>query len=100
MALRTMGTTAQTTLSAIRVGADTTVTDLAALMALSKDDSVGVAPNNLLAKATLDGNVLWIPNRGFLKVNIGDYIAVDSTGWPIVVSKNSALYGSTNWVHT
>jgi hypothetical protein len=36
---------------------------------------------------------LWIPNRGNLIMNPGDVVAIDSTGWPILVSANAIANG-------
>lgn len=41
---------------------------------------------------------LHIPNRGVLQVLPGDYVAYDSTGWPILVSSNAIANGP--WTHT
>jgi hypothetical protein len=40
---------------------------------------------------------LFIPNRGVLKVYPGDWVAVDTLGWPILVSAYSVANGT--WVH-
>src|SRR6516164_850263 len=39
---------------------------------------------------TRDGR-LYVPNRGFLQVRAGDYVAFDpQTGWPILISGRAA----------
>lgn len=43
---------------------------------------------------------LHIPNRGILKVLPGDRIAVDNSGWPILVSANSIGYAGSQWTYT
>jgi hypothetical protein len=40
---------------------------------------------------------LEVPGRGILKVLPGDVVAVDSTGWPILVSAASIAYAGTQW---
>jgi copper(I)-binding protein len=40
---------------------------------------------------------LFVPNRGILKVLPGDRIAVDNTGFPILVSGNSIAYAGSQW---
>jgi hypothetical protein len=40
---------------------------------------------------------LFVPNRGILKVLPGDRIAVDNTGFPILVSGNSIGYAGSQW---
>ena len=46
-----------------------------------------------------NGRVHFPGHRGFLLLNPGDYIGVDSFGWPIVVSSQSIASGSTSWTH-
>jgi hypothetical protein len=43
---------------------------------------------------------LVIPGRGILKVLPGDVIAVDNTGWAILVSKASVGYAGSLWTFT
>ena len=43
--------------------------------------------------------LLYIPNRGMLKVLPGDLVAVDLNGWPILVSAQSLATGG-RWVHS
>lgn len=101
MAVRTLGTTAQTTLSAIRIGADVLDADWATIMNGIKDDKIGIAGSHLrLNQALVKSGQLVIPNRGIVQVFPGDYVAIDSDGWPILISASSIGYGSTNWVHT
>lgn len=45
---------------------------------------------------TFEGR-LWIPNRGMLNVFPGDVVAVDNTGWPILISGSSIGYAGTLW---
>lgn len=40
---------------------------------------------------------LEIPGRGIISVLPGDVVAVDSTGWPILVSAGSIGYAGTQW---
>jgi len=44
--------------------------------------------------------LLLIPNRGILKMRRGDVVAVDNTGWPILVSGGSINYQGTVWTFT
>lgn len=41
--------------------------------------------------------LLDIPGRGTLKVFPGDVVALDSTGWPVLISAASIAYGGTLW---
>jgi hypothetical protein len=44
-----------------------------------------------------NGSQLYVPNRGILKVLPGDVVAIDNTGWPILVSGTSLGYGGSMW---
>jgi hypothetical protein len=98
----TLGTTAQTSLTAVKFlpgyNSGVSASDVAAICALIKDDLKVAHP---LIPGSFDMSVsrLYIPNRGVLKVLPGDYIGVDATtGWPILVAKNAITSGP--WVHT
>lgn len=41
--------------------------------------------------------LLFIPNRGILKVLPGDWVAVDNNGWPILLSKQTTVAANTVW---
>ena len=51
-----------------------------------------------LLPGAFQGGQLFIPNRGVLIVLPGDWVGVDSQGWPILVSKNSISSGP--WTHS
>jgi len=40
---------------------------------------------------------LYFPSRGIIKVLPGDVIAVDNTGWPILISAASINYAGSQW---
>jgi hypothetical protein len=42
--------------------------------------------------------MLYVPNRGWLRTLPGDWVGVDSRGWPILLSSDSILNGL--WTHT
>lgn len=99
MAVLTLGTNANNSITkAIKflpgigsmVPADQATVDLAIL-----DDLNPAHP--LSGQFSSDG-LLFIPNRGVLQVLPGDYIGVDSTGWPILVSANAIANGP--WTHS
>lgn len=105
MPLGTLGTNATNTLSSIVQGAGTTgsagdTANIALLNAAIKDD-LNVAHPRWPTAYTQQG-LLMIPNRGILKVLPGDYIAVDATGWPILVSANAiaSLSPASSWTHS
>lgn len=41
--------------------------------------------------------LLYVPNRGVLKLLPGDAIAVDATGWPVLVSAQALAFSGTSW---
>src|ERR1700693_1300905 len=112
MALLTLGSNAQTTLSALKFLPGMNVTDRAALAALilndQSNDSGQLATLAPSAKPIWPGafqaGLLYVPNRGVLQVLPGDFVAVDANGWPILLSANAIAGGSapsaaTSWTH-
>lgn len=98
MATKTLGTAATTTLTAVAFsrGLDLSDADIATIAESIKDDQNVSHPISPGAFART--GLLFIPNRGLLKVLPGDFVGVDSTGWPILVSKGAAA--SASWVHS
>lgn len=96
MALATLGTAANNSLSALAYGLGANEADAVALSALIKDDGTGqAAPLGAFQK----GGKLWVPRRGWLTMLPGDYVAIDAaTGWPILVS--AAAAAGAQYVHT
>jgi hypothetical protein len=70
--------------------------DLATVQQAIKDDLTNTHPVYPGAYSTHD--LLYIPNRGVLRVLPGDWVAVDTQGWPILVSANSIA--NSLWTHT
>lgn len=87
----------------------TTVADIAsggAVILLSQPARSNLAVANL-AFLRQDGGagigreaLLSVPGRGMLKVLPGDIVAVDATGWPILLSANTVAYAGTDWTLT
>lgn len=101
MALKTLGTTAQTSLSALAFlqgYGQIPAADVASLAALIKDDQNVAHPVIPGSFNVTEGSQLFIPNRGVLRVLPGDWVGVDANGWPILVSKYSIATGG--WTHT
>lgn len=97
MALKTLGTTAQTTLNAFVVGTnDLIAADVASVLTAIKNDQVNTNP--IWPGAYAQQGLLFVPNRGVLKCLPGDYIGYDASGWPILLSALAAA--NANWVHT
>ena len=47
----------------------------------------------------VDGK-LMIPGRGYVKVLPGDVVAIDNTGWPILLSAETIAYAGSLWTFT
>ena len=110
MALKTAGTSATTTLSALVVDSNFTIADIATLRAAIKYNWVFVngAYVRQQAGAIMPGGIeyvggnaiLTLPGgRGTLQAQPGDYIAVDPNGWPILIAGGSINSGS-GWAHS
>lgn len=118
MALRTLGTNANTSLSGFVVGFnDTIAADVATLITQLRGDppgwgawnnvqSTGLVQQTANATNTIGTNrprinqayvrngYLIVPNRGRLTLKNGDLVAWDTTtGWPIVVSGDAVANG-------
>lgn len=100
MALKTFGTTAQTTLRAFVQDTTMLAADQATVRLNIKSDlpPYNVWPGAFEFSAPGGSSLLFIPRRGYLQVFPGDYVAYDSNGWPILVSAEAIATGS-QWVH-
>jgi hypothetical protein len=66
-------------------------------MALAiKNDQINGHP--VFPNAFSSNGLLYVPNRGYLQMLPGDWVGVDSQGWPILVSKNSIANAA--WTHS
>lgn len=99
MATSTLGTNANNSLTALNWNRMSAVADVATIangILLPHNPAHPIAPG-----AFTKGGILYFPERrGWLALAPGDYIAIDSTGWPIVVSNESIASGSTSWTHS
>jgi hypothetical protein len=97
MATGTLGTAATTTLTSLNPWtASTAPADVASIgIAILNDLNVN---HPIFPGAFAQNGLLYVPNRGVLRVLPGDYVGVDPNGWPILVSKNS-IAGS-GWSHS
>lgn len=99
MSTKTLGTNATTTLTALSYlpgyNSGMAAADQAAIQNAIKDDLGNL---HSLVPGAFQGGQLFIPNRGILQVLPGDWVGVDSQGWPILVSKNSIAAGP--WTHS
>lgn len=96
MATSTLGTNATTTLTSLIMSGNMNDADLATIAIAIKDDLNVAHP--MVAEAFSQLGLLYVPNRGVLKVLPGDYVGVDSRGWPILVSADAIANGP--WTHT
>ncbi len=92
MSTITLGTNATTSLTAVDWNASLAVADVAAVAVLIKDDLNPAHP--VWPGAFSKNGLLYVPNRGVLRVLAGDYVGVDSTtGWPVLISANAIANG-------
>lgn len=103
MATKTLGTLATTTLTALQWPTDYTANDSSLAAADIRtvaqaiyDDEIGKANAGLVNSIMRGAFAQWgnrgqliVPNRGVLLIKPGDWVAYDSTGWPILISNKS-----------
>lgn len=102
MATTTLGTTTDTSLTAVVFSQDPSVllpADLATIAHMILNDQNVATP--MAQISGIGGFVregfLFVPNRGKLQIYPGDVIAVDdATGWPILVSAAAAAGADWN----
>jgi len=99
MATGTLGTTAQNSLTSLRISSNMAPADAAAISAAIYRDNNPAhndVPEYDEGAFTMNGLQLRLPGgRGIVNLKPGDVIAVDpTTGWPIVVSQNCAANGA------
>lgn len=100
MALITGGTSATTSLSGLlfkRGIGSMLPADVGTFNNSIKDDINPAHPRMGGGYFTAGGDLV-IPNRGHLTVRPGDYVFVDSRGWPILLSADTIANGP--WAHT
>lgn len=101
MSTKTLGTSATTSLNpAIKFlpgyGSGVAPADMASMATSIKNDINPAHP--IMQEAFSTNGLLYVPNRGILKVLPGDWVGIDSQGWPILVSKNSIAAAA--WTHS
>jgi hypothetical protein len=105
MATVTLGTAATSTLLAMPFIYGLVPADFATIAAAIKRDTHNPSvpagssgPQPPLGLPFSRAGALVIPDRGVLHLFPGDYVAIDATGWPILLSARAAA--SASWVHT
>lgn len=96
MSTKTLGTNATTTLTALAFSGSLVVADMASIANSIKDDQNPAHP--IYPGAFSQNGLLYVPNRGVLKMLPGDWVGVDSRGWPILVSADAIANGP--WTHS
>ena len=92
MALKAFGTNATTTLTSLPAwNPQSLIADIGAIASHILDDLNVAHP---IVPGAFAAGRLVIPNRGFLLLQPGDFVAYDSTGWPILISAASR---TANW---
>jgi len=87
MALNTFGTSATSTLSAMQWTRQPNMANVALIAANILDDDNPKHP--IVPGAFAFNGRLYVPNRGWLNLQPGDWVAYGSTGFPIVVSSEA-----------
>lgn len=100
MATITIGTAATTTLVGLAFNVSSADADFATIAQHILDDqNPGVLVGRVWPGAFSKRGVLYVPNRGELKILPGDVVAYDpTTGFPILISARAAAGAS--WVHS
>ena len=94
MATQTLGITGGNslpyalTISAVNAAADTATIQQAILDDVDRANVIRIWPG-----AWSKAGVLYVPNRGFLRVLPGDVVGVDTRGWPILLSADTIANG-------
>jgi hypothetical protein len=95
MALGTIGTDATNSLSGAPFNTMMAQADIAQIAANIKNDQVNGGP--IVPGSFSRSGWLFVPNRGKLLVQPGDYVVYGSTGWPILLS---AAAVAADWTFT
>lgn len=100
MGTKTLGTNANNSLTALKFlpgyGSGMSAADIATItLAILNDQGNSRA---IQSEAFSANGMLYIPNRGILKMLPGDWVGVDNEGWPILVSAYSIANGA--WTHS
>ena len=103
MATVTVGTSASTSLTGLKFlpgyGSGMSAADIATIALGIKDDQNPAHP--VMPQAFSANGLLYVPNRGILKMLPGDYVAWDSqSGWPVLLSARAFTVGSHVWNHS
>lgn len=107
MAVKTLGTNANNSITNALpflpgFGSGMATADVATMANAIKDDlgNLHLASGQLapFSEAFSYNGLLFIPRRGILQMLPGDWVGVDSRGWPILLSADTIANG--NWTHS
>lgn len=101
MAVKTLGTNANNSITkALKFlpgyGSGMAPADIATLNNAILNDLNRLA--NVVGGSFSAGGQLFVPNRGVLTILPGDWVGVDSRGWPILLSADTIANGP--WTHS
>jgi hypothetical protein len=102
VATGTGGTNAASSLTSLLVSRAMAEADVASINALIKGDSgpstAPIGAGYIMGGSWNHSGILYVPGRGVLIAQPGDYVMVDAVaGWPILVSANAIAIGSSVW---
>lgn len=111
MATGTGGSNANSSLTSAQFTGQMADADVATIANLILDDAANLPPNSVTAAviaptvikpgAFARNGLLYVPNRGVLKIFPGDRIMVDAvSGWPILISRAAIGVAGTVWIST
>lgn len=102
MGTKTLGSNANNSLTALKYlpgwNSGMAAADVATLAQLILNDQGN--SDQIMPEAFSSNGLLYVPNRGVLKVLPGDWVGVDAAGWPILVSADAVADGATSWTHS
>jgi hypothetical protein len=97
MSLGTLGTNANNSLTSIVWNPMSPVADVAAIQAaiMTQNAFQKIAPGAF----SQSGRLAFPGRRGFILLQPGDYVGVDSHGWPVLVSNQAIAAAGSSWTH-
>jgi hypothetical protein len=95
MATQTLGTDATNSIPyALTFSPVNAIADVATIQQAILDDVNRANVSRIYPGAWSKDGTLYVPNRGFLRVLVGDVVGVDTRGWPILLSADTIANGA------
>lgn len=83
------------------IGAGSTSVTLSQAATASASIRVAIVPpSGESGRLAIGSGQLVIPGRGTLNLKYGDWVAIDNTGWPILLTNETLAYAGTLWAHS